>query len=125
MSGAGLPCLLRATTDFVFVRMHGPDRQHLYAGSYPDADLRWWAGRIREWDRAGQDVFVYFNNDGEANAVRNCADPTDAAQRMTACGPRRRGLGTGAVVHWRVASTSPDARCQRGVSRIAFGGKII
>ncbi len=71
MSGAGLPCLLRATTDFVYVRMHGPDREHLYAGSYSDADLRWWADRIREWERAGQDVFVYFNNDGEANAVRN------------------------------------------------------
>jgi hypothetical protein len=40
MSGASLPCLLRATTDFVYVRMHGPDREHLYAGSYPDADLR-------------------------------------------------------------------------------------
>ncbi len=71
MSGAGLPCVLRATTDFVYVRMHGPDPGHLYAGSYPDADLRWWADRIGEWGRAGQDVFVYFNNDGEANAVRN------------------------------------------------------
>jgi uncharacterized protein YecE (DUF72 family) len=71
MSGASLPCVLRATTDFVYVRMHGPDREHLYSGSYPDADLRWWAMRIGEWDRAGQDVFVYFNNDGEANAVRN------------------------------------------------------
>jgi uncharacterized protein YecE (DUF72 family) len=40
------------TTDFVYVRMHGPDRDHLYAGSYPDADLRWWAMRIGEWDRA-------------------------------------------------------------------------
>ena len=63
--------MLRATTDFVYVRMHGPDHKHLYAGSYPDADLRWWAMRIGEWDRAGQDVFVYFNNDGAANAVRN------------------------------------------------------
>jgi len=71
MSGASLPCVLRATTEFVYVRMHGPDRQHLYAGSYPDADLRWWADRIREWTLAGQDVFVYFNNDGDANAVRN------------------------------------------------------
>ena len=26
MSGASLPCVLRATTDFVYVRMHGPDR---------------------------------------------------------------------------------------------------
>jgi uncharacterized protein YecE (DUF72 family) len=31
----------------------------------------WWAGRIREWDAAGKDAFVYFNNDGNANAVRN------------------------------------------------------
>jgi len=61
----------RATTDFVYVRMHGPDPDHLYAGSYPDADLRWWADRIGEWNLAGQDVFVYFNNDGDANAVRN------------------------------------------------------
>ena len=39
--------------------------------TYPDADLRWWADRIREWDLAGHDVFVYFNNDGNAHAVRN------------------------------------------------------
>jgi uncharacterized protein YecE (DUF72 family) len=71
MSGAGLPCLLRATTDFVYVRMHGPDHQHLYAGSYSDGDLTWWAERAREWQQAGKDVFVYFNNDGDANAVRN------------------------------------------------------
>jgi uncharacterized protein YecE (DUF72 family) len=71
MSGANLPCVLRATTDFAYVRMHGPDHHHLYAGSYSDADLTWWADRIREWSRAGRDVFVYFNNDGHANAVRN------------------------------------------------------
>jgi uncharacterized protein YecE (DUF72 family) len=71
MSGARLPCLLRATTDFAYVRMHGPDHDHLYAGSYSDADLSWWADRVREWDRAGKDVFAYFNNDGDANAVRN------------------------------------------------------
>ena len=51
MSGADLPCLLRATTDFVYVRMHGPDHHHLYAGSYSDADLMWWAERAREWNR--------------------------------------------------------------------------
>ena len=71
MSGAHLPCVLRATTDFAYVRMHGPDRDHLYAGSYSDADLSWWADRVREWDRAGKDVLMYFNNDGDANAVRN------------------------------------------------------
>ena len=71
MSGANLPCVLRATTDLVYVRMHGPDPHHLYSGSYPGADWRWWADRIGEWDLAGQDVFVYFNNDGNAHAVRN------------------------------------------------------
>jgi uncharacterized protein YecE (DUF72 family) len=71
MSGADLPCTLRATTDFVYLRLHGPDHHDLYSGSYPDADLAWWADRIREWDLAGLDVFAYFNNDGDANAVRN------------------------------------------------------
>jgi uncharacterized protein YecE (DUF72 family) len=71
MSGAGLPCVLRATAPFVYVRLHGPDDAHLYAGSYPDADLRWWADRIGEWARDGRDVYVYFNNDGHGHAVRN------------------------------------------------------
>lgn len=71
LSGANLPCVLRATTDFVYLRLHGPDHHQLYAGSYPDTDLRWWASRIREWTAAGHDVFAYFNNDGHANAVRN------------------------------------------------------
>ena len=71
MSGAQLPCILRATASFVYVRLHGPDRDHLYAGSYSDAELGWWAERIREWQAAGRDVFAYFNNDGGGNAVRN------------------------------------------------------
>jgi len=71
MSGAGLPCILRATAKLVYVRLHGPDDAHLYGGSYSDADLGWWAERIREWERAGHDVYAYFNNDGGGNAVRN------------------------------------------------------
>jgi uncharacterized protein YecE (DUF72 family) len=71
MSGAGLPCVLRATAPFVYVRLHGPDDAHLYAGSYPDADLRWWVDRIGEWARDGRDVYAYFNNDGHGHAVRN------------------------------------------------------
>jgi uncharacterized protein YecE (DUF72 family) len=71
MSGAGLPCVLRATGPDVYVRLHGPDQQYLYGGSYPDNDLRWWADRIVEWTASGKEVFVYFNNDGDGNAVRN------------------------------------------------------
>ncbi|MFY9926389.1 MAG: DUF72 domain-containing protein [Streptosporangiaceae bacterium] len=71
MSGANLPCVLRVTADFAYLRLHGPDHHHLYAGSYSDADLGWWAARIGEWAASGRDVFTYFNNDGDANAVRN------------------------------------------------------
>jgi uncharacterized protein YecE (DUF72 family) len=71
MSGAGLPCVLRATAPFVYVRLHGPDAGHLYAGSYSDDSLRWWADRIREWDGQGREVYAYFNNDGGGNAVRD------------------------------------------------------
>jgi uncharacterized protein YecE (DUF72 family) len=71
MSGAQLPCVLRSTAPFVYVRLHGPDHQHLYAGSYSDTDLQWWADRIREWAGSGKDVYAYFNNDGDGNAVRN------------------------------------------------------
>lgn len=71
MSGARLPCLLRATARQVYVRWHGPDHEALYAGSYSDDDLRWWADRIREWEGAGHEVLGYFNNDGDGNAVRN------------------------------------------------------
>lgn len=73
MSGANLPCILRATTSFVYVRFHGPDPHHLYGGSYSDDDMRWWTDRFREWRAQGKAVYAYFNNDGGGNAVRNAA----------------------------------------------------
>lgn len=73
MSGAQLPCILRSTASFVYLRLHGPDQHHLYGGSYSDADLQWWAERIREWQWQGKEVYVYFNNDGGGNAVYNAS----------------------------------------------------
>jgi uncharacterized protein YecE (DUF72 family) len=73
MSGAGLPCILRATAPFVYVRLHGPDHDHLYGGAYSDQDLIWWADRIGEWRQSGTAVWVYFNNDGGGHAVRNAS----------------------------------------------------
>jgi uncharacterized protein YecE (DUF72 family) len=71
MSGAHLPCVLRATTSWVYVRMHGPSPDELYAGSYTDTDLGWWSERVREWLGQDRDVWVYFNNDGHGHAVRD------------------------------------------------------
>lgn len=71
MSGAEVPCVLRVTAPFAYLRLHGPDDRHLYRGSYSDENLAWWADRIREWERQGIEVFAYFNNDAHANAIRN------------------------------------------------------
>ena len=71
MSGAGLACIARATTDVVYIRMHGPDPDSMYAGSYPAKELRRWAERITDWDSEGRDVWIYFNNDLHGHAVRN------------------------------------------------------
>jgi uncharacterized protein YecE (DUF72 family) len=71
MSGARLPCLLRVTAPFAYVRLHGPSQEHLYAGSYSEEDLGWWAARIREWLDADHDVWAFFNNDVAGHAVRN------------------------------------------------------
>jgi uncharacterized protein YecE (DUF72 family) len=70
MSGAGLACIPRATTDFAYIRMHGPDQDASYAGDYSDDELRRWADRITEWSR-DRDVWMYFNNDLGGHAVRN------------------------------------------------------
>jgi uncharacterized protein YecE (DUF72 family) len=63
--------MLRVTADFAYMQLHGPDHRSLYAGSYSDADLRWRAARLQECDAGGVSAFAYFNNDGDANAVRN------------------------------------------------------
>jgi len=81
MSGANLPCVLRATAPFVYVRLHGPDHNLLYAGSYSQDHLHWWAERIREWDDSGRDVYAYFNNDAHGYAVRNAESLRERLKR--------------------------------------------
>jgi uncharacterized protein YecE (DUF72 family) len=71
MSGARLPCVLRATAPFIYVRFHGPSETHLYADSYSDEALSWWADRFREWRAGGREVWGYFNNDAHGYAVFN------------------------------------------------------
>jgi uncharacterized protein YecE (DUF72 family) len=71
MSGEGLACVPRATTDLVYIRMHGPVEDPMYTGSYSNDELRRWANRITQWDSEGKDVWMYFNNDLGGHAVRN------------------------------------------------------
>lgn len=56
------------TADWTLVRLHHGHRGR--RGNYSERELREWAERIRSW-RELVEVFVYFNNDWEAFAVRN------------------------------------------------------
>jgi uncharacterized protein YecE (DUF72 family) len=60
---------LWVTSDTVYIRFHG--YRHRYGGDYPENVLEEWAERIRGWSRKGLDVYGYFNNDAEGNAVKN------------------------------------------------------
>jgi uncharacterized protein YecE (DUF72 family) len=56
------------TTSWTYVRMHRGSRGR--RGNYSAAELETWRRRIASW-RSRSEVFVYFNNDREAFAVRN------------------------------------------------------
>ena len=62
---------LEATTDFVYVRLHGPG-ERAYTGSYKHPTLRTWAGRAKRWARREKrDVYIFFDNDQFGHAVKN------------------------------------------------------
>jgi uncharacterized protein YecE (DUF72 family) len=97
------PKLFQATSDFVYVRLHG-DVQ-LYASGYSERALAGWARRIRRWDRDGRDVYVYFDNDVKVRA------PFDALNLM-----RMLGLQWGQPFH------RPGLRVPR--SKYAYGPRV-
>ncbi|OGW56079.1 MAG: hypothetical protein A3D21_08855 [Nitrospirae bacterium RIFCSPHIGHO2_02_FULL_42_12] len=67
-----LPVDSPITADFVYVRRHGPSA--LYASRYTQKELEADAGMIRRWLTSGKDVYVYFNNDAMAWAVKNALE---------------------------------------------------
>lgn len=72
------------TSDFVYIRLHGPEE--LYVSGYDESALDWWADRIRLWLKGSQpkdarlilphprpkpkigDIHVYFDNDAKVRA---------------------------------------------------------
>ncbi len=66
---AGFFSGVQVTTDFTYVRLHGPGGA--YQGSYSDETLEQWAERIREWRRSLRSVYLYFDNDQAGFAVKD------------------------------------------------------
>ena len=59
----------RTARRLAYVRLHGARR--LYEGAYTRAELETWASRCRAWAGAGAEVFVFFDNDREAQAAHD------------------------------------------------------
>ncbi len=58
------------TTDWTYLRFHGPRAlEQKYQGRYGGRRLWRVAKRIHEWLDDGTDVYAYFNNDWDGNAV--------------------------------------------------------
>jgi len=97
------PKMFHVTSDFVYVRLHGDIK--IYVSGYSDRALASWARRIRDWDKAGRDVYVYFDNDVKVKA------PFDALNLM-----RKLGLDWGTPIH------KPGTRVPR--LKYAYGPRV-
>ncbi|HWC22213.1 MAG TPA: DUF72 domain-containing protein [Flexivirga sp.] len=60
------PVIDRDTAGFRYVRLHGDTE--LYTSGYSPEALDRWTARCRTWSAAGQDVYVYFDNDAKGYA---------------------------------------------------------
>ena len=78
----GWPRLMEVTADFVYCRLHGS--KELYSSGYGPAALRRWADRAFEWAGAGDDVFVFFDNDAKVEAPFNAGALQRALDRRCA-----------------------------------------
>ena len=67
---AGYQSPLEVTADWTYVRLHGPT-QSKYQGSYTEKQLATWAKRIDAWQPKMKAIYVYFDNDDSAFAVKN------------------------------------------------------
>lgn len=66
------------TTDFVYVRLHGPDGP--YRGEYGARRLLRWKHAIERWQAQGLHVHCYFDNDDRGYAAKDAAA---LAERVT------------------------------------------
>jgi uncharacterized protein YecE (DUF72 family) len=67
---AGYQSPLTITSDFAYVRLHGPGIEK-YQKSYSNDRLRRWSKQIEEWATGLAAIYVYFDNDQAGYAARN------------------------------------------------------
>jgi uncharacterized protein YecE (DUF72 family) len=127
---AGWPRVEEMTASFAYLRLHGAERT--YASGYDDRALDVWAARIARWAcggepddarrisdrparrRAGRDVYVYFDNDFEANAPH---DALRLAARLAHLLPKRIPHDEPRPQTSRRGTTHTDAARRRAAAR--------
>jgi uncharacterized protein YecE (DUF72 family) len=73
------------TTDWSYVRFHGPTAQtRKYYGRYGGRRLSRPAQRMQSWIDGGSDVYAYFNNDWNGDAVADATWLKDRLQTKAA-----------------------------------------
>lgn len=72
--GKNAPYTEETTADFVYVRLHGEGKK--YAKGYSATEIAQWAKKIKNWNQAGTDTFVYFSNEAKVYS------PTGALQLL-------------------------------------------
>jgi len=81
------PLSFERTADFAYVRLHGATT--LYASRYEDDEVAAWAERVAAWIAAGDDAYVYFDNDAQGHA------PHDAVRLLAAVQARQGSRTSG------------------------------
>jgi len=66
---AGVLSPVISTTDFIYIRLHGPN--DAYHGSYSEESLKNWAEKIEQWYKQQKAVYCYFDNDQAGFAIKN------------------------------------------------------
>lgn len=85
---AGYHSPLSVTSDFAYVRLHGPGLGK-YQESYSPDRLRLWAKQIAEWANDLAAIYIYFDNDQAGYAARNALElkrlvhPSDSRKEKT------------------------------------------
>lgn len=78
---AGMESPRPATTDFAYLRLHGPS-EHKYQGRYTRKQLEGWLKTMQDWQRQGaRRVHVYFDNDQAGYAALNALELAEMARR--------------------------------------------
>jgi uncharacterized protein YecE (DUF72 family) len=60
-SGSSFPYSEIVTAQNIYVRFHGP--KELYASSYSDEELKYFAKKFKKWVKEGHEIWAFFNND--------------------------------------------------------------